>query len=85
MWRILSTYRHELDRRDFTSFLGAKCALKNVGFNGPDDFFSPPMLDYVKRNWDQWLGPLVPGLPNFDAVIGQLREQIVTLLATSRA
>ena len=83
LWRVLSTYRQELDLTQFRSFLGAKCALKNVGFSGPDDFFSPPMLDYVKRTWDQWLGPLVPGLPPFDGVIGELRNQIVTLLAPS--
>jgi len=80
LWRVLGAYPHELDLENFTPFLRAKCAIRGVGFESPDDFFLPPMLDYVERTWDQWLGPLVPGLPDFETVIGQLRTQIGVLL-----
>ena len=38
------------------------------------------MLSYVNRTWNQWLGRLVPGLPSFVAVMGELRPQIVDLI-----
>jgi hypothetical protein len=38
------------------------------------------MLAYVGRTWEQRLGPLVPGLPRFDAVMSELRPQIAQLL-----
>ena len=42
------------------------------------------MLAYVEKTWDQWLGPLVPGLPTFDTVMGELRPQVASLVATGR-
>ena len=41
------------------------------------------MLNYVEKTWEQWLGPLVPNLPEFGIVIGELRPQIATLLSTT--
>jgi len=32
-----------------SSFLHAKCTIRNVSFNGPDDFFEKTMLNYVKN------------------------------------
>ena len=45
-----------------------------------DDFFDVKMLSYVEKTWEQWLGPLVPGLPSFDTVINTLRPQIAALV-----
>lgn len=70
-----------MDLSDFASFLREKCSIRGVSFRGPDDFFQEAMLAYVERTWDQWLGPLVPNLPSCETVIGELRPQIVTLLA----
>ena len=42
------------------------------------------MLAYVEKTWDQWLGPLVPGLPAFVTVIDDLHPQVTSLLAADR-
>jgi len=81
LWRVLGTYRDEMDLKDFAPFLRDKCAVRGVSFKGPGDFFQETMLAYVEKTWDQWLGPLVPHLPPFARVIGELRPQIDALLA----
>lgn len=83
LWRVLGTYRSQMDLTDFASFVREKCAVRNVSFDGSADFFQERMLAYVEKTWDQWLGPLVPGLPPYGTVIGELRPQIDTLLASS--
>jgi predicted nucleotidyltransferase component of viral defense system len=80
LWRIMGTYKDRLDLSGFSSFLQKKCAVRKVAFAGPEDFFQETMLAYIKKTWDQWLGPLVPGLPSFETVIGELRPQIASLV-----
>lgn len=75
LWRILRAYQDDLDLSDFRTFLKRKCEARGVGFSGPDDFFQDPMISYVKNTWEQWLGPLVPDLPPFETVFGELRLQ----------
>jgi len=41
------------------------------------------MLAVVEKTWRQWLGPLVPKLPPYKAVIEELRPQVTALLASS--
>ncbi len=84
LWRVLETYRDRMDLSDFSVFLREKCAVRNVDFTGPEDFFQEPMLSYVEKTWDQWLGPLVPGLSSFETVIGELRPQIATLVSADQ-
>ena len=84
LWRVLGTYKDQMDLSDFDHFLRDKCAVRNVTFRGPDDFFPEVMLAYVEKTWDRWLGPLVPGLPSFKTVIGELRPKVAALVAGSR-
>jgi predicted nucleotidyltransferase component of viral defense system len=81
VWRVLGKYGNDMDLGGFASFQQEKCAVRGVSFDGPDDFFQVAMLAYVERTWDQWLGPLVPDLPGFETVIGELRPQVATLLS----
>lgn len=81
LWRVLGAYKNQMDLADFTAFLGKKCAVRNVAFMGPEDFFQEAMLAYIEKTWDQWLGPLVPALPSFKTVIGELRPQIAALVS----
>jgi len=81
LWRIAEAYFDELDLSGFVSFLHEKCAVRGVDFDGPDAFFREPMMSYVARTWEQWLGPLVPDLPSCDTVIQELRPRIDELLA----
>ncbi len=80
IWRILGAYEDRLDLTGFTQLLQEKCQVRNVAFQAAEDFFSKKMLAYVERTWDQWLGNLVPHLPTFETVIGQLHPQIVSML-----
>jgi hypothetical protein len=80
LWRVLGTYQNQMDLSDFVSFLREKCAVRNVAFKGPDDFFQDHLLAYVEKTWNQWLGPLVPRLPAFLTVINELRPQIAGLV-----
>jgi predicted nucleotidyltransferase component of viral defense system len=80
LWRILDTYRDQLDVEDFPDFLREKCAVRDVSFSGPESFFPGTMLAEVEKTWKQWLGPLVPELPPCKVVIEGLRSKIATLL-----
>jgi hypothetical protein len=35
LWRVMGTYRDQMDLSDFVSFLREKCAVRNVSFDGP--------------------------------------------------
>ncbi len=81
LWRVLGAYRDEMDLSDFASFLQKKCAVRSVTFKGPDDFFQDRLIAYVKKTWEQWLGPLVYDLPSSETVMGELRPQIESLMS----
>ena len=82
LWRVLGTYGDRMDFKGFDSFLREKCSVRGVDFNAPEDFFHEAMLAYVQDTWEQWLGPLVPGLPTFETVVNELRPQVVSLIPT---
>ena len=82
LWRVLGTYGDRMDLSDFSTFLLEKCAVRGVDFTSPEDFFQEPMLGYVEKSWDQWLGTLVPGLPHFATVIGELRPMVRAVVTT---
>lgn len=80
LWRVLKRYRDELELAGFASLLRQKCEVRNVAFEGAEDFFQEPMLSYVERTWKQWLGPLTVEPPPFETVIGELRRELPELL-----
>jgi predicted nucleotidyltransferase component of viral defense system len=80
LWRVLSAYNNQLDLVGFPDFLHEKCAVRNVEFTNSADFFQNKMLAYVEKTWEQWLGPLVPQLPSFQTVIGELTPKIQKLV-----
>lgn len=84
LWRVLGAYREQMNLADFPALLRDKCAVRNVAFAIPEDFFHERMLAYVEKTWEQWLGPLVPGLPSFGAVIGELRPNVASLVRDGR-
>jgi predicted nucleotidyltransferase component of viral defense system len=81
LWRVLGAYSEVMDLTDFAALLREKCAVRGVGFDRPDDFFHGVVLANVEQTWDQWLGPLVPGLPPFATVMGELRPHVERLLS----
>ena len=85
LWRVLDTYRDRMNLTDFASLLREKCTVRGVSFSSPDDFFHESMLAYAEETWEQWLGPLVLGLPSFDTVISGLRPRVAQLVRLSGA
>jgi predicted nucleotidyltransferase component of viral defense system len=81
LWRVLGAFQERLDFSGFSDFLRSKCTVRNVSFDGPDDFFQETMLNYVDKTWQQWLGPLIPDLPDFAIVIDDLRPKISLLVS----
>ncbi len=82
LWRLFNAYSDKMDMVDFTVFLKKKCAIMDVDFSGPEDFFKNTILSHVDKTWEQWLGPLVKNLPSFNTVITELRQQVSALLKT---
>ena len=85
LWRVLGTYRNQVNPAGFDSLLREKCSVRGMSFTGPGDFFHDAMLAYVKETWEQWLGPLVPDLPPFETVISELRPQVAQLVRPGSA
>jgi predicted nucleotidyltransferase component of viral defense system len=81
LWRVLGAFQERLDFSGFSDFLRLKCTVRNVSFDGADDFFHETMLNYVEKTWQQWLGPLIPDLPDFATVIDDLRPKISLLVS----
>ena len=80
LWRVLGNYWDRLDLIDFRARLHDKCRLRNVDFEGPEDFFDRRIVDDVERGWEDSLGPLITDLPSFARVMDELRPQVEALL-----
>ena len=80
LWRVLGNYWDRLDLVDFRAHLDDKCRLRNVDFEGPEDFFDQRIVDDVERGWEDSLGPLITDLPSFARVMDELRPQVEALL-----
>jgi hypothetical protein len=81
LWRILNTYKKELNYTNFRKLLYKKCENKNVIFATVDNFFEKNMLEYIQETWEQWLAPLVPDLPPSEKIMEELRPQLELLLS----
>ena len=69
LWRVLRTYGGNLDLTGFRALFHEKCRLRDVEFDGPEDFFDPRMVANVEQGWRQSLGLLVSDLPDFGEVM----------------
>ena len=81
LWQVLGAYKGQMDLARFESLLLQKCPVRDVTFEGLEEFFHEPMLAYVASAWDLSLGLLVPGLPPFETVIEELRPQVAALVS----
>ena len=79
IWRILNGYSNDLRMEIIPSIFLEKCKVKGVEFTNTEKFFDNFLLDYIDKTWEQWLGPLVPDLPQFKLVIGDLKQKIYDL------
>lgn len=79
LWRILNDYKNEINLKALPELTNKKCKLKDVSFEKVDDFFDALLIENAKKDWEQWLKPLVNNLPEFDLVISELKEQLVVV------
>jgi len=56
-------------------------AVRDLSFETADDFFQATIRAQVERSWEEWLGQLVPALPTYERVIGELRPMVDEILA----
>ena len=80
IWRILRDFRDDMDLTHFNSMLSEKCAVRCVGYDGPDDFFPDEMVSSVVEGWEDSLGPLVPELTCSRMVFDDLRRMVSEIL-----
>ena len=80
LWRVIGDYWDRLDLVNFRDRLVDKCRMRDVDFEGPDDFFDPRIVDDVERRWEASLGPLIVDLPSFETVMDELRPRVGALL-----
>jgi len=76
LWKILKSYPDQLKMEILPTLFLEKCKVREVVFNGPEEFFDKTLIDYVAKTWEQWLGPLVPDLPPFNPLIDELKQKL---------
>ena len=80
LWRILGQYRSQLETAKIKENFLKKCNLKNIAFATPEQFFNEEYLGYVEKDWHEFLGRLLPELPEFDKVVIALKRYAYEIL-----
>ena len=73
LWRIIGTFRGELDFPRIRQCLDAKCVVRDVAYTRLDDFFTPLLVGEAQRAWESNLGTFVRNLPSCEQVLHELR------------
>lgn len=82
LWRILSTFHSELNHTRIRQCLKAKCAVRDISYNGLDDFFTQLLVTEAYRTWESNLGTFVRNLPSCDQVLFELRTLMTEIIPT---
>lgn len=75
LWRILSEYGPQIDTTSIPQLVEKKCVSKGVVFHSVEDLFQDRLMEYLNE-WNHWLAPIVPNVPDKDVVIRELKEQL---------
>jgi uncharacterized protein len=76
LWRIFKDFDQIIEKETLPQLIQDKALLKGVVFTTTQDLFQPDYIVTIKKTWKEWLGPLVPNLPNSDTVLSELRKFI---------
>ncbi len=74
LWKLLSNYKNKINVAKIRKAFPQKCLAKEISFKNPDQFFDEKYLEYVKKDWQEYLESLVDHLPEFNVVILKLRR-----------
>lgn len=82
LWKMLTEIDLRVDSKTvFDAFLLKKGDTDD--YMGYKDFFDPLALTAVKRDWHDWLSPMVYPLPSSDKVIDELQDKLRLFLDTA--
>ncbi|MBI4248085.1 MAG: nucleotidyl transferase AbiEii/AbiGii toxin family protein [Elusimicrobia bacterium] len=83
LWRLLKEYPNQIQSDRLAELFAKKCAVRQVSFAGPEEFFDPQLLAHARESWETGLVHLVPGtLPDFSGVVEDLRSKLSRLVQT---
>lgn len=77
VWKLLS--EKEFDLREIRVLLVEKCRIRGVEYR-PELIFEVGRLEEIRAYWERGLGDLMKDLPDFDAVIRELRDMLGSLM-----
>ena len=75
LWRIFNEYGPEIKKEILPSLVQQKCAIKDVNFSCVADLFQKRLLEFLEE-WNRWLEPIVPVVPEKDLVIEELKKHL---------
>jgi len=81
LWYLTSMNTAGLSSDTVGSILRRKCSVRDVMFDGLEDFFPSVVVTEAERQWRSSLADLVRFLPEFKIATTELRERIPSILA----
>jgi predicted nucleotidyltransferase component of viral defense system len=82
LWRLLSQDEYSFDSQKIVKGFHDKCEHKGVTFHGVSDFFETGRLDSHMSAWGSTLGHQLEDVPDFQAVIKDLKIAISKIFDT---
>jgi len=77
LWWILK--HKDLSEANLPDLTKAKCEHRGIAVSSPDSFFEETLQVVASREWHRQLCPFVSDCPDPEAMIGQLRRQVLAL------
>ena len=73
LWRIFGKYGNSIDKKIIPNLVRQKCELKKVTLASVDDLFQERLMHIINTEWEKWLSPLVPLIPESNIVVSELK------------
>ena len=73
LWKLT---KMRFDGKKIKRIFLAKCALKNIEFEGKDQIFPPDLLETLKPYWERELGRLINPTPDIEEVLKELKKAL---------
>ena len=73
LWCVFRKFEAEIKHDQLLPLTQQKCYHREESFSKVEDFFEDRYIREICRTWADWLGPLVPDLPNCEIVLEELR------------
>ena len=83
LWRILGSFRSELNSKIIIDTLSQKCEGRGVVYKSVGDFFDTKALETVLQDWEQWLSPMINPLPKYETVMTELQQSLEEFLSAT--